>query len=84
MYLDDASLMTYTAEVTHTVRAGDDGAALVGPLLHGAVLADGLGEGAHAQVAHEHAVVARAVEARLVGHDAVALAVVLEVVVAAI
>lgn len=66
-----------------TLGAGDDGTALVGPLLHGAVLADGPGEGAHPQVAHEHAPVARAVEAGLVGRDPVALRVVLEVVVAA-
>lgn len=44
-----------------TIWAGDDGAALVRPLLDGAVLADGLRERAHPQVAHEHPVVAGAV-----------------------
>lgn len=66
-----------------TFWAGDDGAALVLPLLHDAVVANWLGEGADAQVAHQHAVVAGAVQTRLIGHDAVALLVVSVVVVAA-
>jgi hypothetical protein len=65
-----------------TFRAGDDGAALIGSLLDGAVLTDRLGERAHLQETHEHRVGAGAVEARLVGDDPVAFVVVLEHVVA--
>ena len=65
-----------------TLRAHDGGAALVVPLLDGAVLADRLDEGADVEVAHEHLVVARAVQARLVRHDLFALRVVLELVIA--
>lgn len=67
-----------------TIWARDDGAALVRALLDRAVLADGLGERAYPEVAHQHAVVARAVEARLIRHDSVPLPVVLEVVVASL
>ena len=66
-----------------TLRAHDGGAALVVPVLDDAVLADGLDEGADVEVAHQHLVVARAVQARLVRHDLLALRVVLELVVAA-
>lgn len=66
-----------------TLRACDDGTALILALLHNAIVTNGLGEGADAQVAHEHAVVAGAVETRLIGHDAVTLIVVGIVVVAA-
>ena len=52
-------------------------------MLDDAVLADGLDEGADVEVAHEHLVVARAVQARLVRHDLLTLRVVLELVVAA-
>jgi len=45
-------------------------------------VANGLGEGADAQIAHQHAVVAGAVQTRLIGHDAVALLVMRIVVVA--
>ena len=65
-----------------TLRAHDGGAALVVPVLDDAVLADGLDEGADVEVAHQHLVVARAVQARLVRHDLLALRVVLELVVA--
>ena len=61
-----------------TFRAGDDGAALIGSLLDGAVLADRLGERAHLEETHEHWVGAGAVEARLVGDDPVAFVVMLE------
>ena len=64
------------------MRAHDGGAALVVPVLDDAVLADGLDEGADVEVAHEHLVVARAVQARLVRHDLFALRVVLELVIA--
>jgi len=67
-----------------TFRAGDDGAALVLPLLHDAIVSNGLGEGAHTQVAHQHAVVACAVQTWLIGHDAVALLVMRIVVVASL
>lgn len=46
-------------------------------------MANWLGKGADAQVAHQHAVVAGAVQTWLIGHDAVALLVVSVVVVAA-
>ena len=65
-----------------TLWAHDGGAALVVPVLDDAVLADGLDEGADVEVAHEHLVVARAVQARLVCHDLFALRVVLELVIA--
>lgn len=41
--------------------AGDDGAALIRPLLHGAILADRFREGANPEIAHQHSIVARAV-----------------------
>ena len=56
----------------------NDGAALIGPFLDLAVLADGLGERADLEEAHEHRVVAGAVEAGLVRDDPVAFVVVLE------
>lgn len=65
-----------------TFWAGDDGATLVGSLFDLAVLADGFGEGTDPQVAHEHPVVAGAVEAGLVRDYPVAFIVVLEIVVA--
>ena len=52
-------------------------------MLDDAVLADRLDEGADVEVAHEHLVVARAVQARLVRHDLLPLSVVLELVIAA-
>ncbi len=61
-----------------TFWAGNNGAALIGPLFDLAVLADGLGERADLEEAHEHRVVTGAVEARLVGDDTVTFAVVLE------
>lgn len=64
-----------------TLRARDDRTTLVGPLLHGAVLTHSLSEGTDSQVTHEHPLVARTVQTRLVGHYAVTLLVVLEVVV---
>ena len=70
-------------EFGRTLRAHDGRAALVVLLLDDAVLADGLDEGADVEVAHEHLVVARAVQARLVRHDLLALRVVLELVIAA-
>lgn len=54
---------------------------MVSALLDRAVLPDGLGEGTHPQITHQHPIVAGAVEARLICHDSVSLAVVLEVVV---
>lgn len=64
-----------------TLRARNDRTALVRPLLHGAVLTHSLREGTDPQVAHEHPLVARTVQTRLVRHYAVTLLVVLEVVV---
>ena len=61
-----------------TFRAGDDGAALIGSPLDGAVLADRLDERAHVEQTHELRVGAGAVEARLVGDDPVAFVVMLE------
>lgn len=59
-------------------RTGDIGAALAGPLGHRAVVAQLLDVGADAQVAHQHAAHARAVEARLVRLDLLAVLVVFE------
>lgn len=70
--------------VLHTFRARDGGTALVRGLLYRAVLSDGFRERAHPQVAHQHPVVTRAVQTRLVGHNSIALLVVLVVVVAAV
>lgn len=64
-----------------TIGTRDDRTALVCPLLDRAVLTDRLRERAYPQVAHQHTVVAGAVQAGLVRHDAVSFAVVLEVVV---
>lgn len=66
-----------------TVWACDDGAALVSSLLYCAVLTDGFGEGADPEVAHEHSVVASAVQTGFVRHDTVPLGIVPEVIVAA-
>lgn len=59
-------------------RTGDVGAALARPLGHRAVVAQLLDVGADAQVAHEHAAHARAVQARLVRLDLLAVLVVLQ------
>ena len=64
------------------LRASDDRAALIRTFLDGAVLADRLREGADPQVAHQHSIVAGAVQAWLVRDDSVAFVVVLVVVVA--
>lgn len=61
-----------------TGRTGDVGAALARPLGHRAVVAQLLDVGADAQVAHEHAAHARAVQARLVRLDLLAVLVVLQ------
>jgi hypothetical protein len=61
-----------------TFWACNDGATLIGPFFDLAVLADGLGERADLEEAHEHRIVTGAVEARLVGDDTVTFAVVLE------
>jgi hypothetical protein len=61
-----------------TFWTGNDGAALIGPFFDLAILADGFGERADLEEAHEHRVVTGAVEARLVGDDPVTFAVVLE------
>lgn len=66
-----------------TFWARDNRTALVLTLLDHAVLANWLRKRAHAQVAHQHLVVARAVQTRLIGQNAIALAVVIVVVVAA-
>lgn len=70
-------------ELDFDFGTGDHRAALVLALLDCTVLADRLGEGTHAQIAHQHTVVASTVQAGLVRHDAVTLAVVVVVVVAA-
>lgn len=59
-------------------RAGDVRAALAGPLGHRAVVAQLLDVGTDAQVAHEHAAHTRAVQARLVRLDLLAVLVVLQ------
>lgn len=61
-----------------TGRAGDVRAALAGPLGHRAVVAQLLDVGTDAQVAHEHAAHTRAVQARLVRLDLLAVLVVLQ------
>lgn len=58
-------------------RTGDVGAALAGPLGHRAVVAQLLDVRTDAQVAHQHAAHARAVEARFVRLDLLAVFVVL-------
>lgn len=65
-----------------TLGAGNHRTALVGLLLDGAVLTDCLGEGTHPQVAHEHTVVAGAVQAGFIRYYPVAFFVVQEIVVA--
>lgn len=66
-----------------TLRTRDDWAALIFALLHGTLLADGLGEGADAEIAHQHAVMASTVEAGLIRHDPVTLRVVVVIIIAA-
>ena len=65
-----------------TFRARDGRTALIWFLLDLAIFADRLDEGAHSKVAHQHPVVASAVQARFVRYYSIALVVVLEVVVA--
>lgn len=66
-----------------TVWTCDDGTALVSSLLYCAVLTNGFSEGAHPKIAHEHSVVASAVQTGLVRHDTVSLSIMPEVIVAA-
>lgn len=66
-----------------TVWTRDDGAALVRSLLYCAVLTDGFGEGADPEVAHEHSIVAGAVQTGFICHDTVPLGIMSEVIVAA-
>lgn len=66
----------------YTFGTRDNRTALILALLDHAVLTDRFRERTHSQIAHEHLVVARAVQAWFVGQDAVALAVVIVVVVA--
>lgn len=66
-----------------TVWTCDNGTALVSSLLYCAVLTDGFGERADPEVAHEHPVVACAVQTGFVRHDAVSLGIMPEVIVAA-
>ena len=61
----------------------DGGAALVVAFLDDAVLAHGFDEGAHVEVAHQHLVVAGAVQARLRSTNLFALIVILILVIAA-
>jgi hypothetical protein len=65
-----------------TFRTRDNRTTLIRLLLNCAVLSDALSEGTHSQVAHQHPVVAGAVEARLIGDDAITLLVMLVVVIA--
>lgn len=66
-----------------TIWTCDDGATLISSLLYCAVLTDGFGEGADPEVAHEHSVVACAVQTGFVRHNAVSLGIMPEVIVAA-
>jgi hypothetical protein len=66
-----------------TFRARDNRTALVRLLLDGAVLPDAFCEGTHSQITHQHPIVTGAVEAWLVGDDAIAFLVMLEVVITA-
>lgn len=66
-----------------TLRTRDDWTALIFALLHGTLLADGLGEWTDAQIAHQHAVMASTVEAGLIRHDPVTLRVVVVIIIAA-
>lgn len=66
-----------------TLRTRDNWTALVFALLHGTLFADGLGEGADTQIAHEHSVVASTVQAGLIRHDPVTLRVVVVIIIAA-
>lgn len=64
-----------------TLRTHDCGTTLVVSLVHDAVLSHGLDEGADVEVAHQHLVVASAVQAGLARLDLFALGVVLVLVV---
>lgn len=75
---------SYAKGKMHTVRASNYGTTLVRSLLHRAVLAYSLCERTDPQVAHQHSVMTGTVETGLVRHDSVALAVVLEIVVASL
>lgn len=66
-----------------TVWTGDDRAALVSSLLYCAVLTNSFGEGADPKIAHEHSIVASAVQTGFVRHDTVSLGIMPEVIVAA-
>lgn len=68
-------------ESSYTFRARNDWAALVLTLLDHTVLTDRFRERAHAEVAHQHFVVACAVQAWFVRQNSVALCVVIVVVV---
>lgn len=73
-----------TREVLYcTLGACDDRTTLVLTLLNHTVLTDGFGERTHAQVAHQHFVVAGAVQAWFVGQNTVAFCVVQVIVIAA-
>lgn len=66
-----------------TFGARNNRTALILALFDHTVLTDRFRERTHAQIAHQHLVVARAVQAWLIRQDAIALAVVIVVVVAA-